>query len=499
MDWVPPFLVALAGAAAGEMAAGLLLYSSGGFLRALTVVLVAETAALGLGFLVSSSVDAANVAALRRRWLFAVFAFAAAAVFAGVWSLSNGAVGADLDPRLGRGLGLGFLAALPLFSTGSVLGALTAAPARRASDLGGDAGASARRGGVGAPSFFGAAAGLLFTGLYGVPILQPASLYLFCVVAVSGGALLHGWMTDRAIRIVPVEESETDDHFPEGRRIRRERRVRTTPPAEIRVLYLDGRVADAGAVESPGAGDGGAGSDRGPGSRERGEVRGRGLRACLPWQRHVLDVVRDEGGPERGGLRVLMIGVGTGALLSDLASARDGDVVALEWAAPWEGSRGRPVGGSRETGEDGNEVLPAATVVDDWESVSTSAPPGGFDVLVVHLRLLPRKGPFGHIDLEFLDEVLSFRSSGGIALLGGIDLDDETATGRSLEWLSSRFGAPASLFRPRAGTWAWEEEPWDDLVGSLGDLGGGLVTCRSEEASAGESAVDGGPGEEATS
>lgn len=487
--WLPPFLVAFAGAAAGEMSAGLLLYSTEGFLRALTVVLVAEMAALGLGFLVSSPVEETDFAALRRRWLLAVFSFAAAAVFAGIWGLSDGAVGGDLDPRIGRGLGLGFLAALPLFSTGSVLGTITATSVP--ASLGGDGtGAPAD---VAAPAFFGAAAGLLFTGLYGVPTLQPASLYLICVVAVSGGALLHGWMTDRRMRILPLDGSKPGRSSVSGREILRERRVRTTPPGEIQVLYVDGRMADAGAVPSSSTGRADAGS--GTGGWDPGEGAGwsPAMRTCLPWQRHVLDVVRDEARPEESRLRILMIGVGTGALLSGLASRGHGEIVALELEDSWAGHSTGPSGSAPDRASVGTGADTTVTVVDHWDAVSTLASPRGFDVLVVHLRLVPRNGPFRRIDLEFIERALSLRSPGGIALLGGIDLDDDVVTGRTLDWLSSRCGAPASLFRPRAGTWAWEAEPWDDLVGSLEDLGGGLVACRPTEARGEGPTVGSGP------
>lgn len=494
--YLPPFLVGVAGAAAGEMAAGLLLYSSEGLLRALTVVLVTEMAALGMGFATSRRVRATDVDGLRRRWLVAVFSFAAAAVFAGAWGLSPGS---PISP-LSQGLGLGLLAALPLFSAGAVLGGLSASggpgamlgvipPGRGSRGGHGPDGT----GGIAAPASFGAAAGLLFTGLLGVPSLQPASLYLFCVVTISAGALLHGWMMDRTVRVLPLVHPDADDGEgevrvgseegspPSERRrsfrgstgdLRWERRVRTSPRSEIRVLRIEEAVADAGAlVRTLSGGEGG------------GEAE---LRPCLPWQRHVLDMVEDYAGSlEGGGLRVLVVGVGTGALFSALER---GGHAALHGYDP----RGHGVG---EVGaaDQGNEVdregwvegrkdvpLAAARVASSWSELLDAAPPDGYDVVVVNLRLLPRNGAFHELDLDLLRKILGVRRSGGIALVGGLSVDDDDVLRRSLEWLSDRCGGAASLFHPRAGTWSWAEEPWDDLLRSLGDVGGGLLTCRPE-------------------
>lgn len=439
--WLPPFLVAGAGAAAGEMAAGLLLYSSEGFLRALTVVLVAEMIALGAGFLYSRRGEPADVDALRRRWLLAVFAFAGAAVFAGLWSLSGGSPVPGLRQGLVQGLGLGLLAALPLFATGVVLGALARPPAGVSESVGGS-----DDGGIAAPAFFGAAGGLLFTGLFGVPTLQPASLYLFCVVSVSGGALLHGWMVDRKIRVLSLEDRGGGGPSRKDGDDRWERRVRTMPSAEIRVLYVDGEMADAGAVSG------------GDGAAPR-------LECCVPWQRHVLDVVREESGKRWESPRILLLGIGTGALLSELESRGPRQLVVLDTGVP--GRMPRP--------------SVDATAVESWEAVADIAPPDGFDVVIVHLRLIPRDRPFGSFDVEFLRRALSFRSAMGVALFGGMKLDDEGVAGRTSDWISSQCGTPASVFRPGAGTWTWDAEPWDDLVASLGDRGGALVACRPDD------------------
>lgn len=459
IGWLPPFLVAVAGAAAGEMAAGLLLYSSEGFLRALTVVLVAEMLALGVGFLFSHRGEPADVDGIRRRWLLAVFAFAAAAVFAGLWSLNDGGLDSRLPQGVVQGLGLGFLAALPLFTAGAVLGTL-AAPWTGISE----SVEEPAQVGVAVPAFFGAAAGLLFTGLFGVPTLQPASLYLFCVVTVSGGALVHGWIVDRRIRVIPLDGPSSGGGSRWSGMVRWERRVRTTPPGELRILYVDGRVADAGAASG---GDPSAGA-RAPGVENGGPDTFPELVSCLPWQRHVLDVLGDESGPRWEDLRILVVGVGTGALLEELESRGPASLVVLDTGIP-AGTPRRAVG---------------ATVVESWEAVAEVVPSDGFDVVIVQLRLIPRAGPFGRFDVESLERALSFRSTTAVVLFGGMSLDDEGATGRTLDWLATRCGTPASVFRPGAGTWTWSTEAWDDLVASLGDSGGGLLACRPARTSA---------------
>ena len=450
--WLPPFLVGLAGASAGELATGLLLYSTEGFLRALTVILVTELSALGIGFLTAGSVRATDVDGLRRRWLVSVFAFAAAAIFAGAWGLSPGSPATPLS----QGVGLGLLAGLPLFSVGAVLGALASE--------GGEQGAS-----TAAPASFGAALGLLLTGLYGVPSLQPASLYLFCVVAVSGGALLHGWMTDRRIRVLPLGGSGREGG-PEGRaegagngRVRWERRVRNTPRAEVLVVRVEGLLADAAAVDRSPAEEG----------EERGKQEGGELRVCVPWQRHVLEMI--DGRARREDERdapILLVGIGTGALLSAFEARGYSRIVALE---PREDMR-RPEG-------ERDEVVPSpgVTVRRGREEVAAAAPPDGYALVVVNLRLLPRAGPFQGPDLSLLEELLASRSDDGIALLGGVEIDEEEGLDRTLGWLSSRCEGTASLFRPEAGTWSWADEPWDDLLADPRDDAGGLLTCSPED------------------
>ncbi|MFP3948717.1 MAG: hypothetical protein ACLFWG_08295 [Longimicrobiales bacterium] len=444
VTWVPPFLVGLAGAAAGEMATGLLLYSTEGFLRALTVILVTELSALGLGFLTSRSVRPIDVDGLRRRWLVSILSFAAAAIFAGAWGMSPGSAIAPLV----QGVGLGLLAALPLFSVGVVLGVLSSSGDDRETS-------------IAAPASFGAALGLLLTGLYGVPSLQPASVYLFCVVAVSAAALLHGWIMDRRIRVLPLQGSGRRG-LPARRagsngegKIRWERRVRITPPADVVVLRIGGLVADAAAV---------ARSSAGSGDEERDEMR-----VCLPWQRHVLGMI--DGRARRGDEEdpsILVVGVGTGALLATLESRGYSRVVALE-----------PRGPMAMPGKNGVDAVRRSetSIRRAWHEVEGEGGADGYGIVVVNLRLLPREGPFQAPDVSLLDRALAVRGDDGIALVGGVGVEEEEGIHRTLSWFSDRCGRPVALFRPEAGTWSWADEPWDDIVRSTGDGGGGLVTC----------------------
>lgn len=190
---LPPFLVGLASVVATEISLGLLLYSGAGFLRALTLVLAILLGALALGFW-SAPGDAPDriVDAVRRRWLLVLLAYAGAAVTAGAWSWLGGLASRSAT----RGLGLAFLAALPLYGSGTVLGAIGVSRPGRAV-------------GVAVAAAAGAAAGAVLTGVILVPSVYPVSMYGLCLVLLSGGALVHGRVLDRHSeeRLVDEESS----------------------------------------------------------------------------------------------------------------------------------------------------------------------------------------------------------------------------------------------------------------------------------------------------
>ena len=175
--WVPPFLVGVVAAVAGELSVGLLLYATSGFLRSLTLVLAILLGSLALG-LWTPPAESSRVEGLRRRWLLALLVFAGAAAVSGAWSARAGLATTAVD----RGVGLAFLVGLPLYACGALLGAMTDPN---------DASATPSLS-VAAPAAAGAAGGALLTGFVLVSALVPISIYSLCLLLISGGALVHG-------------------------------------------------------------------------------------------------------------------------------------------------------------------------------------------------------------------------------------------------------------------------------------------------------------------
>lgn len=188
LRWLPPFLVGVCAATAAEVAVGLLLYGGPGLMRSLTAVLAVEAGALGVGFLTAPTHRPDLVDALRRRWLFTLVVFLVATVFSAFWSVVE-LVGGS---ALGQGLGLGFLAALPLYATGALLGAMGTAA---------DAEAGQRGRAVGGPAALGAALGFAATGASLPQVFAPASLLMVCLVLLSAGGLVYGSVLDTRIRV----------------------------------------------------------------------------------------------------------------------------------------------------------------------------------------------------------------------------------------------------------------------------------------------------------
>ncbi len=103
--WIPPFVIGLAAATAGEVAVGLLLYSGEGWRRALTIILATEIGALGLGLMAAPDLNHPNlVDALRRRWMVCLMVFMVAAGFATLWTLRPGAAATAVSQALGRSI-----------------------------------------------------------------------------------------------------------------------------------------------------------------------------------------------------------------------------------------------------------------------------------------------------------------------------------------------------------------------------------------------------------
>jgi hypothetical protein len=178
VTWIPPFVVGLSAAVAGELAVGLLLYATPGFLRALTLILAVLLGSLALGLWTSlPPSEERYTESLRRRWLLTLISYAGGSAVSGAWSLQRGLS----EDMLSRGAGLALLAALPLYASGALLGAM---PSRRWP--------WARRIPVGASATAGACVGTVLAGYVLISWLLPVSIYAFCLVLLSAGALIHG-------------------------------------------------------------------------------------------------------------------------------------------------------------------------------------------------------------------------------------------------------------------------------------------------------------------
>jgi hypothetical protein len=177
--WLPPFLLGVATATSAEIGAVLLLYSGPQMLRSLTVVLVVDCAALGLGLWSAPGPGPGLDDDVRRRWLLYFTSILAATVFAGAWSLLRHLGSTGLE----QGLGLALLAALPLYASGALLGAMSAGSVSEP---------SVHPPRVGASAVAGATLGFAATGLSLAHVLTPASLLLTALALVSAGGLVHG-------------------------------------------------------------------------------------------------------------------------------------------------------------------------------------------------------------------------------------------------------------------------------------------------------------------
>ena len=187
MGLAPALVAGFGAGAVATVAVALLLYSGAGLLRSLTLIVMIELGAFGLGLgLKEPSSDWSHaVESLRRRWLFALVAFLAAAGFTLAWVLFAGFEAS----RMAQAIGLALLAGLPLYACGRLVGGIDAV--RMTAGLSG----------CGAVASLGAAAGVLVTGLGAVSGVGVPSFVLFLLVLLSGTARLQGWV------LGPVEET----------------------------------------------------------------------------------------------------------------------------------------------------------------------------------------------------------------------------------------------------------------------------------------------------
>jgi len=194
LAWIPAFLLGFVAATAGELAGGLLLYSGEGFLQALSLVLGVELGGLGLGLWAGARDPGADALEdLRRRWVFCLLFYAAAAGFAAAWQMAD----APASSFFHQGLGLALLGGLPLYGVGAVLGGMGRLEADRRGEGGGVGSAPDRDRPVPvAVAALGGALGVVVTGLVLFRWLQPVSILLLCVVVTSSAALSHGWILE---------------------------------------------------------------------------------------------------------------------------------------------------------------------------------------------------------------------------------------------------------------------------------------------------------------
>jgi hypothetical protein len=224
---IPPFLAGVAGAVALKTSAGLLLYTDQGLLPALTLVLTVEVGALGLGLWSGHvALGKGAVEQVRGRWLLALVVFSLGAVFSMGLGLQQGAPATAGT----QGLGLAFLGGLPLFAVGSLLGAMA-----RRDDLG-----IAPVSTVGVPAVMGAAVGFFLAGAVLLPNAAPHTIYLACLVALSGGALLQGWVLDGR---PAVEVRETV--WTSSGELRADERILGSPRREMVTVTEDGLLRGA--------------------------------------------------------------------------------------------------------------------------------------------------------------------------------------------------------------------------------------------------------------
>jgi hypothetical protein len=179
LEWLPPLLVGASAAVAAEVALAMLLYGGPGFVRSLTTILAVEGFALAGGLWSAPPPEPDLVDRLRRRWLLCLFSSLAAAAFGTSWTF----VPWLGEERVGQAAGLAILAALPLYSSGSLLGGMSVAAAT-------DRGRRLRS--PGAAAAVGGALGFVLTGLLLPRAPMPASLLVGCLVMLSLGGMVFG-------------------------------------------------------------------------------------------------------------------------------------------------------------------------------------------------------------------------------------------------------------------------------------------------------------------
>jgi hypothetical protein len=357
--------VGVAVAGATEISAGLLLYSTDGFLPALTLILTVETGALALGLWTGTlHLGGGAVEQVRRRWLFVLVTFAVAAAFSTGMTFME----ALLTGGIGQGLGLALLGSLPLFALGSLLGAMARLRAEGALPT-----AS-----IGVPSVLGLALGFLLTGGILLPNLAPYTLYLVFLTSLSGAALLQGWVLEQGAsnQLLGLEWTPRGD-------VKVEIRPRSRGGGGSKVILEAGRI-------------------RGGEDLEGGPERA--------WERAVLAALKQTG---REAGPILYVGGGSGTVARILAREylSPGIVIVEGQEALVRLARKHlhPFPGWSSVDLRLGEVWPVLAEMD-----------GAFSVVLVDAGILPSQGRLPAMGKEGWSELARLADPAGCVVLGGI-------------------------------------------------------------------------------
>jgi len=217
--WMPPLLVGAALAIAAEVAVGMLLYASEGLMRSLSTVLVVEVAALAAGLWSAPGPGPNLVDRLRRRWVLCLVAFLFAALYGTSWTvlLELG------ETAIGQGFGLAIMAALPLYTCGTVLGGMATVAATDG---------RGPRPGPSAAAAMGAAIGFAVTGLMLARSPVPSSLLIGSLGLLSFGGMVYGAVLGARLQIDVRAKGSTA-----GGRVRVEDRRMSAEGVASRLLF----------------------------------------------------------------------------------------------------------------------------------------------------------------------------------------------------------------------------------------------------------------------
>ena len=201
-EWGPPFFLGLGCAVAAEMAHGLLLYSTRGFLEALTIVLAVQFGAFAMGVATRPRDDRVS---RTWRWLIGAGCLAIAGMAAFVWSVAEGVT----EVPGSRGTTLVVFGALPMYGFGLVFGGIR-------THLRGEDGRMwpGQHRGVAAPAFIGAAIGVVLVGVLLLSRLTPLSIYMFSLLCLASAAMVEGGRRQRTegryLAIPPISDFAPD-------------------------------------------------------------------------------------------------------------------------------------------------------------------------------------------------------------------------------------------------------------------------------------------------